>query len=217
VSSRALSSEAVVKTLVLSLGALWHVGLFVQPATEGKPGRDPSKRVMDKKEIQSIILAHILQMLQALMDVALQELNITFAATDLAQKISATFRRMLSSLRIASKWLKANVNTIGDHAISFHSSTESFWATYANFATKLFTIFPPDELPVLKAPLEEDLDMKGFSPLKRGMNEVLEAEGRAIGLNQVHPNDEQLMRIGDLLADAQLIAEDEVCIGCSKL
>ena len=33
----------------------------------------------------------------------------------------------------------------------------------------------------------------------------------ALPLDQVHPNEEQLMRISDILADALAIADDEVC------
>jgi hypothetical protein len=63
--------------------------------------------------------------------------------------------------------------------------------------------------------LEEDVDMRGFLPLKKLMvgEEKGEVESKGEGNKaaaQVHPNEEQLMRIADLLNDAKLLTEFEV-------
>lgn len=62
-------------------------------------------------------------------------------------------------------------------------------------------------LPGLESGLEEDQDMRGFMPISRGLiksNKAGEGEG------DVHPNEEQLMRIADLQVDATLILQAQV-------
>ncbi|KAK0540681.1 hypothetical protein OC842_000356 [Tilletia horrida] len=96
----------------------------------------------------------------------------------------------------------------------------SFWRSLVDFINTLRFAFPWDDLPTLDtlgplgAPalcLEEDLDMRGFSPTKKAM--LPHASGGmgdacpAIGLSQALPNEEQLMRIADLLFDAKVVAE----------
>ncbi|CAD6906533.1 unnamed protein product [Tilletia controversa] len=98
----------------------------------------------------------------------------------------------------------------------------TFWRSSVDFINTLRFAFPWDDLPSLDtlgplgAPalcLEEDLDMRGFSPTKKAMlphssGGMGEACG-AIGLSQAHPNEEQLMRIADLLIDAKVVAESQ--------
>jgi hypothetical protein len=164
------------------------------------------------------------------------------ATNDLAQRITATFRRTLPALRIASKWLKANFKYVlhesetangkssGSHTRKrrehkFNGSTAAvaqFWESYSRFASALLRAFPIGRLPSLAAPLEEDIDMRGFLPLRKMMGDlkaanVHEKVGDTNGFNrtvvpiatQVHPNEEQLMRIADLLDDAQTLAAME--------
>ncbi|KAE8232738.1 hypothetical protein CF326_g2227 [Tilletia indica] len=98
----------------------------------------------------------------------------------------------------------------------------TFWRSSVDFINTLRFAFPWNDLPSLDtlgplgAPalcLEEDLDMRGFSPTKKAMlphasGGMGEACG-AIGLSQAHPNEEQLMRIADLLIDAKVVAESQ--------
>jgi hypothetical protein len=161
----------------------------------------------------------------------------------LPQRITGTLRRTLPALRIANKWIKGNVRyiqqysqedpkehsmefalhkTSGSDAMSSPSlpntmrpSLVSFWHAWSHFETRLAATFPFDSLPPLTVKLEEDIDMKGFSPLKwdtsggthlerGGVDENGAREGE-IDAASVHPNEEQLMRIRDLLVDAKHI------------
>ena len=97
----------------------------------------------------------------------------------------------------------------------------AFWRSYADFINTLRFAFPYDSLPALVsesspfgAPplcLEEDLDMRGFTPVKKAMTPFVNAGKGDLGLpvkqSQAHPNEEQLMRIADLLIDAKVVAE----------
>ncbi|KAI0080446.1 hypothetical protein K474DRAFT_1723038 [Panus rudis PR-1116 ss-1] len=107
-----------------------------------------------------------------------------------------------------------------------------FWDVSVRFANALNDKFPVDKLPAANQPLEEDIEMTGFLPLRKYMfgearikdaqGEAKAAEGEA-GRQQhvmtrpdkVHPNEEQLMRISDILSDLKGIAEDEVRIAVS--
>ncbi len=98
-------------------------------------------------------------------------------------------------------------------------NVSSFWRSYADFINTIRFAFPYESLPnipdgQLGAPslcLEEDIDMRGFTPIKKGtisapqtgMGEAC-VPGQGTG---AHPNEEQLMRISDLLVDAKVIAE----------
>ncbi|KAK0556281.1 hypothetical protein OC846_001236 [Tilletia horrida] len=98
----------------------------------------------------------------------------------------------------------------------------SFWRSFVDFINVLRFAFPWDDLPSLDtlgplgAPalcLEEDLDLRGFSPTKKAMlphgNGGMGEACAAIGLSQALPSEEQLMRIADLLIDAKVVAESQ--------
>jgi hypothetical protein len=101
--------------------------------------------------------------------------------------------------------------------LSLIQHVEDFWASFVIFTNALRYAFPFDALPNLgtvrptgAAPLslEEDTDLRGFIPTRRGMltqdDKPVKSADRAL-----HPNEEQLMRIADLLVDAKVIAESE--------
>ena len=108
---------------------------------------------------------------------------------------------------------------------------DSFWRSYVSLINVLRYAFPFEQLPNIGkvgpvgAPalcLEEDSDMRGFAPTKKatqsslpgigivniGMGEACGNIG-AVRPSQVHPNEEQLMRIADLLIDAKVVAESD--------
>ena len=93
-----------------------------------------------------------------------------------------------------------------------------FWVSYAAFINSLSRAFPVDQLPNLGGGavwLEEDVDMLGFVPLRRGLREgVTITEGTTEEMTRVgkdvHPNEEQLMRIAEIQMDAFGVAESEV-------
>ncbi|EST09043.1 DNA/RNA-binding domain, Est1-type [Kalmanozyma brasiliensis GHG001] len=105
------------------------------------------------------------------------------------------------------------------------------WSQYVDLINSLRYAFPFDSLPnigkvgTVGAPglcLEEDSDMRGFAPTRKatqstipggttisfGMGEAC-ANVEAVRPSQVHPNEEQLMRIADLMIDAKVIAESD--------
>ena len=64
---------------------------------------------------------------------------------------------------------------------------------------------------MLERPLEEDVELAGFSPIKQTLlTAPIHGEERAEDVSKVHPNVEYLMRISDLLKDGELLASLEV-------
>lgn len=155
----------------------------------------------------------------------------------LAQSVSAVLRRTLPALRIASMWLLSN----GAYLSRYDSTTaqykpddpnipqevciavRGFWNTYSTFVNALQFAFPASVLPSTSGDtmLEEDVDMLGFAPLRRRMTETSAGKtGQGLSGNlatsaaagsALHPNEEQVLRLADLLADANLLALSEVC------
>ncbi|KAF9011924.1 hypothetical protein BDQ17DRAFT_1387467 [Cyathus striatus] len=240
VSERHMPVEMISNTIVLSQGALWkHRMLRDTSASNHSPRHDsapppPGTSVI----IEWRILDHIFDLHRVLLEVGKEELKDPppMETNDLAQRITATFRRTLPALRIASKWLRANykyvmqdqefvafqekektrgveISKASMQKISGYSAhTVRFWKAYAEFIRLLGRAFPAKNLPSLTAPLEEDVEMRGFLPLKKLMGEPTDSKSEedAIGLlptrEQVHPNVEQLMRISDILEDAKILA-----------
>ncbi|KAJ9474744.1 hypothetical protein PHBOTO_004610 [Pseudozyma hubeiensis] len=120
------------------------------------------------------------------------------------------------------------------HHAAYADTLESMdrcWSQYVDLINSLRYAFPFDSLPNIGkvgsvgAPalcLEEDSDMRGFAPTRKatqstipggttinvGMGEAC-ANVEAVRPSQVHPNEEQLMRIADLMIDAKVIAESD--------
>ncbi|RDX41864.1 hypothetical protein OH76DRAFT_1489122 [Lentinus brumalis] len=257
VTERVLPLDIILKTVVLAQGALWKHRMFRTAPTNGhKKGLPPAVSTA----VENSIVGHLLLMHRVLLEVGIAQIAEGApednGEADLAQRITAAFRRTLPALRIASKWLRANLRYLtqssqlvgevetnsvkakgrdrrrgGERRSSSMSLTLSipslseFWRTYAQFSTALIRAFPVDKLPKLATALEEDVEMAGFLPLKKFVpNEVV---GVAAGTpnkeglkpapayqtllpDQVHPNEEQLMRIDDLLRDAEALAIDEL-------
>ncbi|KAF9453313.1 hypothetical protein P691DRAFT_60717 [Macrolepiota fuliginosa MF-IS2] len=232
VSERQLLSETISQIIVLSEGVFCKHRM-IRPKTERQlPANTPI--LLDWR-----IIRHILDLHSTLLNVGKAELavpppsDVAVGENSLALKITATFRRTLPGLRIASKWLRANFRTLLQdpefialqeqkksngievskdvpHKISGCSAiTIEFWKGYTEFVRALAEAFPKTNLPALTSPLDEDVDMRGFLPLKKLMGENDEGVGQ--GSTQTrerpHPNAEQLMRIYDLLEDAKLLAE----------
>lgn len=130
--------------------------------------------------------------------------------TSLSEKVSAVARRMLPSLRIMSKWLycvHARLLPRNNGSTEVHTLMKSFLSEYVatfNIASK---VFPIEQLPRLSYPLEEDIDLRGFTGLDGGLRarhihlgswEQVDSDT----LSKLHPNEEMLMRIADLIEDA---------------
>ena len=155
----------------------------------------------------------------------------------LAQAITAVLRRILPALRIVSMWLLASAEYLSKYDVTSAAYREadagvpaevctavkSFWLAYASFATALQRAFPTSNLPTPPTGLllEEDVDMLGFAPLRRrvrgatsnslSMDNTTQTLSAAKTItSDLHPNEEQILRIGDLLSDAQLLSQSEV-------
>ena len=209
VSDRALSIDTITKVVVAAQGALWK----------------QRKATTTNVSMESRIASHVLALHRALLQSGITELDEAskIVEEDLAMRITATFRRTLPALRIASKWLRVNLDyvlggtrrnvkdSVPVHSIVI-SDISAFWEAYASFATRVVLVFPPTSLPTLKGPLEEDVDTRGYLPLGGRLVQdslPVSSEGEDIRTpEQVHPNEEQLMRIWDIGHDARLIAEN---------
>lgn len=205
VSDRVLSIDAITKVVIAAQGALWKHRKVSASASVS---------------MESRIASHVLALYRALLQSGIAELDeaAKIVEDDLAMRITATFRRTLPALRIASKWLRANLDyVLGDtrkgtkERYPAISGISTFWGTYTSFATRIVLVFPPTSLPKLNRPLEEDVDSRGYLPLGSMLVQATppaDSEGEdPRTLEQVHPNEEQLMRIWDIGHDARLIAE----------
>ncbi|PCH37548.1 hypothetical protein WOLCODRAFT_128570 [Wolfiporia cocos MD-104 SS10] len=248
VSERVLPTEMIWKVVILSQAALWKHRMTRRPSVNGSGRRAPS--TASAAMIESSIATHLLALYRVLLEVGVVEVAESppedVGEQDLAQSITATFRRTLPALRLLGKWLRANLKYIlqaqprenanvpdgsdssegrehggrhrrrrsGGHPRVIDGLRE-FWAAYVQFANALMRTFPEDRLPMLSASFEEDVEMVGFRPLESSSSSdrtigTSVLEGAAMGAGQgregVHPNEEQLMRIGNLLADSRALA-----------
>ncbi|KAI0634007.1 hypothetical protein C8Q77DRAFT_1055468 [Trametes polyzona] len=267
VSDRVLPHDIILTVIVLAQGALWKHRMF---RNSGAGAHKRSMSATAAAAVEGSIATHLLAMHRVLLEVGVVQIAEAppedAAENDLAQRITAEFRRTLPALRIASKWVRANLRYLaqvwqqlvaadaaadattasktkgrdrrreGDRrssgaplAIPVMPSLADFWQSYARFATALWRVFPQQKLPKLATSLDEDVEMAGFLPLKKFVpSEVVSAStspkdtpsddhgvaasrSKLLPPEQVHPNEEQLMRISDLLADAQALARDEIC------
>ncbi|KAG6919120.1 hypothetical protein DXG01_008927 [Tephrocybe rancida] len=244
-SQRYLPTDMISNAVVLSQGALWKHRMIRTPSTTNQNRRPelPPPPEGTSIIIEWHILEHLLDLHRGLLEVGLEELQVPppkdAPGDDLAQRITATFRRSLPALRIASKWLRANFKYVNqDHEFDAFQETkrtegtnvvqnpnfkvartsvrtQRFWQAYASFVSQLSRTFELHKLPPLTAPLDEDIDMRGFLPLKNMMGgesagmDGASASGTSLPTQDVHPNDLQLMRIADLIHDAKEVAKLE--------
>lgn len=229
VSGRKLSEDTITQIIVLSEGAFYKHRM-IRPKTDRQPP-DNTPILLDWHIIQ-----HIYDLHSTLLSVGIAELavpppsDVDVGNDDkLALKITATFRRTLPGLRIAGKWLRANNGTLmkdpeyiaifeekgggvkvskehPDKISKCSVKTIEFWSRYVDFICALMEAFPKSNLPVLTSPLDEDIDMRGFLPLKKLIGTRNATGGQTIS-EKPHPNAEHLMRIHDLLDDARILAE----------
>ncbi|GJJ14582.1 hypothetical protein Clacol_008848 [Clathrus columnatus] len=220
-SERILPTDIIWKTLLMAFGALWRYRMLRDPNASRNSEEAPAN--------ESRIFSHIAHLMLSLFQIGIVQLSEAanspepaIAVTshsagevryDLAQNITAVFRRTLPALRVGSKWLKAHINYVLEVLVRFGPDAEtnietlmsSFWSTYDEFITLLEKIFPLEKLPKLNVALEEDIEASGFAPLKNVMVDITSetVSGVDSPQNQMHPNEEQLMRIADLLVHAE--------------
>ncbi|ORY27370.1 hypothetical protein BCR39DRAFT_230143 [Naematelia encephala] len=225
---RQLASETIVKITVIIIGTHWHARSAASIVSNGAVSANgEGGQSTRRRDAEEISLASLLDVATTMFSVSADEIDeaIRTPSTpgmELHQHISAVLRRVLPSLRIISKWLKLNL----DYLARFTSPTiASFWQAYRRLLSDLVRLFPISQLPSLAEPLEEDIDMRGFMPLSRGLpipagasmngqnGDTMPEETVVIEQQDVHPNEEQLMRISDLQVDAKLLMQTEAING----
>lgn len=218
---RSLLSETVVKINVIIIGIHWHAR---QSSSIVAIGADDSD---DRRQAEDLALHLLLQTSGQIFDVAASEiadgLKVRSSGTAIAdedeelelhQYISAVLRRLLPTLRIISKWIKLHTIYLSRFP---KTTTEGFWSRYEKLMDGLASLFPMESLPGCHEVLEEDVDMRGFIPLMRGLSGGEGKEEQA-GEGEVHPNEQQLMRIADLLVDARLLIQPvRVSLHCEPI
>ncbi|CAE6501881.1 unnamed protein product [Rhizoctonia solani] len=243
VTRRLLPAATIVQVFVITLGALWRVRMFSDHSQERRRTKSKGNDQEDERDdvpLETRIVAHLIALYTILLEIGTREIQEGVGeaggmggderqrSEKLAQRITGTFRRTLPALRIAHKWTKANVRYLQQYSLedvkelnipsptlpnTMRPSLDSFWRAWSRFDAQLSHAFPLDLLPPITVELEEDIDMKGFSPLKWGSGGV-DSGRETAGENaaaSVHPNEEQLMRIGDLLVDAKYITTLPEC------
>lgn len=220
---RSLLQDTILNTFTMAVAAMWsnqHYAL--------RPDRPIPSTVENQQTAHSLILAHVISLLRVMMEVgsaqiteALKSSGREGTAGNLAGLITASFRRTLPTLRIASGWLKNNIDRLvqpskdvgpgSTQNDGFNTVLSTFWSSYATFASDLRRVFPVEQLPTANTVLDEDIELRGFLPFK---DQALKAH--FIGLvtradsSMVHPNEEHLMRLRDIQKDAAEVASLEV-------
>lgn len=228
--ARKLPSETIVKTTAMAIGSHWYCRLDASRVGPGAGG-DPAEAAKAERRrlVEDLSLGFLFAVYTALVSVTVIEVEealVARAGEDesavadeddddvdtvlaLAARITAVVRRILPSLRIMSRWLKSHLEYVSRAAHGsnpeLRATIETFWTAYKRLMLSLARLFPLVQLPSLDGPLEEDVDMRGFLPLRRGNAEESLEPQRA----DVHPNEEQLMRIADLLVDVKLLMQTE--------
>jgi hypothetical protein len=231
---RSIPSEVIVKVTAVVIGLHWHARMGASTVSSVLPGDEEgqAKATRRKYEAEEHSLDLLFAIFSLLLRVSFNEveeasqslsnrgladrLNESALVVDdgeeaeLHQYISAVLRRILPSLRIISKWIKSHTDYVSRTALTpneqLRQAIEEFWQRYYQLMAALDKLFPIAQLPSLHEALEEDVDMRGFLPLKRGLTEK-SSNGQEFR-HDVHPNEEQLMRISDLLVDAKLLMQN---------
>ncbi len=137
------------------------------------------------------------------------------AAKNDAGKLTAVARRLLPSLRHYSSWLLTSCSGLLEQTDEIVTiEIKEFWKRYAEALTWLTTTFEVTELLPVDYLLEEDIDTVAFKPLilgpttdryRQSSGNIKHKSGDA-HVQRLHPNDEMLARVRDLVKDGvQLI------------
>ncbi|BEJ12115.1 hypothetical protein CspHIS471_0205750 [Cutaneotrichosporon sp. HIS471] len=226
--ARKLPSETIVKTTAMAIGSHWYCRLDASRGGSGIGDPAEAAKAERRRAVEDLSLSFLFAVYTALVNVTTAEVEEALAsrvgedesavADDdddddidtvlaLAVRITAVVRRILPSLRIMSRWLKTHLDYVSRAAHGsnpeLRAGIDTFWTAYKRLMLALARLFPLIQLPSLDGPLEEDVDMRGFLPLRVGNAE----ESFEPQCADVHPNEEQLMRIADLLVDVKLLMQ----------
>ncbi|MBW0468819.1 hypothetical protein O181_008534 [Austropuccinia psidii MF-1] len=227
--NKILPPELILKMTVTCMAAVWN-----ERMDESRPRQSPSATnalpsfnndLLIVKPLATVHLLHFIACLFSVVTTELGSIDGSLVESDLSQNISAVLRRILPALRIISKWiLSGHMDDIHKIRVTLasvplctsidHLATAEckFWAEYKNFIKSLKKCFPIGKLPNLDltVKLEEDVELTGFLPIKKGIAMSLSSRTRrlsegTISIKALHPNEEHLIRLRDLQKDARLI------------
>nr|XP_018266502.1 uncharacterized protein I303_00477 [Kwoniella dejecticola CBS 10117]OBR88660.1 hypothetical protein I303_00477 [Kwoniella dejecticola CBS 10117] len=232
--SRQMPTETIVQTIVIAMGLHHHArstaGLEQNPKLVKRSHEAETKALELLLGISDVVMKIAIEEIEDVrQNVQLQSAlainddedeDLDRSVPDSSSFISAVLRRILPSLRIMSKWMKMDLDYLQRHQEQNPSSVilSEFWKTYRTLITTLGSVFPIASLPSLPEPLEEDIDMRGFVPLQRGKTAEgglsvagsMQEEAGGVIQGDVHPNEQQLMRLADIQVDAKLITQSGV-------
>ncbi|KAK9371027.1 hypothetical protein V1509DRAFT_574217 [Lipomyces kononenkoae] len=178
-----------------------------------------------RKELAMQLLNFNVAMLACLLKVLNEELETvrsSEAPIDIqTEGVSAVARRVLYGLRIYSAWLMVNARSMTLAEIEQYPTLSvqlrSLWMAYADALSSIAILFGNLNLEKTDVLLKEDIDLIGCEPLKGGFQGI---RGRAEELtfveieeitSRLHPTQETLLRISDLLTDAVTLSNrDEI-------
>lgn len=229
-SDRHLPPDLICHVVILAQAALWRQRMLRDHSRQSNPASQ-------SHGTEFRILSCLLRFQRSLFEVGLDQLkDLPSPDTregDLAQQITAVLRRTLPAVRICSKWLRSNFGYVNkwaeerpqpskdkrsravradDMLSKRQKEIREFWDVYARFARVLSRAFPSGRLPQFEGQLDEDVDMRGFLPLKGLMDPREESLGSGLSENrEQHPNVLELMRISDLIEDTKQMVQSEVC------
>ncbi|KAJ3861237.1 hypothetical protein EV359DRAFT_47595 [Lentinula novae-zelandiae] len=234
VSERHLPEDFITQLVILAQGALWRIRMHQDSSVTLSNKLKLRSSSSFSQVIEARIFTHLLSLYRALFEVGIDKLQEPPPIdSGLASRLIVEFRRTLPAMRIAGKWLKANykyamsdpeaqgiikgkgkakdvpLGTISPSSVQ----TIDFWRKYADFLRALSRAFPADQLPQLSFALSEDIETRGFRPLKNYADPKKDTDSSNGNVphkeSEVHPNEVQLMRIQDILLDARALVQME--------
>ncbi|KAK9470281.1 uncharacterized protein V1510DRAFT_286904 [Dipodascopsis tothii] len=146
-----------------------------------------------------------------------------------ARQLNAIGRHLLQPLRLYSTWIVKHIRSLtadADDGYDLSMAVSDMWLDYSATVSTLYAWFPdlPNEQPEVL--LDEDVDNTGFQPLD-GAYQGVRAKAETFTLLEIdkftshlHPNAEVLVRVNDLLLDAQRLVNTEnvpLALGGRKL
>jgi hypothetical protein len=232
VRDRALSAEIVLRTLVSLCAVQWDAR-FVRPTPRPSEARAQAKIDAELRALETILglitvlfdaatealVGSLAPQQQAALDSSAAVLDLEEVGNAPAARskldgyschLTVVLRRSLPTLRVAAKWIRAHQDYLA-RVIQKHEPGSSvairaraMFAAYVRFANAFALTFPMADLRPFEGPLEEDLELRGFGPLRKTFPASMSA-APALPPDG-HPNGESFMRISDLQLDALLLA-----------
>ncbi|KAK9332200.1 hypothetical protein V1520DRAFT_335478 [Lipomyces starkeyi] len=185
-----------------------------------------SKQDAARKELATRMLKFNVAMISCLLKVLNEELETVRskeAPVDIqTEGVSAVARRVLYGLRIYSAWLMVNAKSmnVAEEVEQFPTLSvqiRDMWIDYADTLSSIAVLFGNLNLEKTDVLLKEDIDLIGCEPLKGGFHGIrAEAEELTFAeieevTSRLHPTEETLLRISDLLTDAVTLSNrDEI-------